>query len=1047
MEAVDKENQMPLPKKSGGDDTVMLSSALRKRLQNLQRSKAPEQALSSSCEDVTVNLQQPESAGMSPSQVNHLMHKLGDASIDLWSGILSDRLGLGPADWLSFLEQVETRVEQEPQAGMLDADSVLHLHRLAAETLPKSIYRKYLPYEKLWLRHATWKLKYRDASDAKQMLKHMQVEGMGERNGVWYTLMAQIEGKTGKLTKVESVLRKGLEKCPASEHAAIEIAWDQMLTVAFPRNAEPFEVSDSTETIMLLKSGDQSTSSDCTQTVQLSTTSRAPTMQSQQPERTVSLSHRKTVPERDPPSKKPGASGQSTGSITIQNDMDAPTVMLSTSSPTSSSRVKPPSNTANGLERAKPAKKPVRKVRSLGGLKSFGGAVRAPRSAPEALVTASQEEVIASQPGSVSKSAGLTFDRLSLGPIQERDGRSSDGSCNSTASEETILASACPVDLTGNGKVDAVGYDTSGNGKIDSLDTTKDGLIDSKIVPNEIQQGQIELSEQPTVEISEISTRTSQEQNIQLAHKEEENRRALLKVVECPSSENKECITIENRSYRKLCIVGRGGSCKVYKVIGPNGTILAMKRIRVDNDDGFEQFINEIELLFKLKGKDNIIQLHDQSVNRSKGMVYMVFEYGEIDLHKLLQRQQGKPVKDNFIRLYWQQMLEAVHTIHEQRIVHSDLKPANFLIVEGTLKLIDFGIAAAIEGNDTTNIVRDAQVGTINYMSPEALSPPETENEFKLSRKSDIWSMGCILYQMVFGKTPFHHLTNIMSKMRAITDERHDIKFPDCPDMNLIDTLKSCLQRDLVDRPGIPELLQHPYVTGMRTEPVGSVADVDASSNATLQAILQQVATAGKSGQDASAMVQMMLTKLQRGEDVTGTFATDGDSANSASTANISNSTNGSHNSSTGTITSTATSTKSTSSGSSSDTSSTQLQTLRAPPLAPPPPPPLLAASAVNGTAGSTNACTTAAQTNVEIFRSGDTPAELHEQIRSRAAKLRPVSSRPSRPEHRAGGGGGTGHDLMMQRMAALRRAHSTEDTATVDLAGNNSDNDDTSGW
>ena len=55
-------------------------------------------------------------------------------------------------------------------------------------------------------------------------------------------------------------------------------------------------------------------------------------------------------------------------------------------------------------------------------------------------------------------------------------------------------------------------------------------------------------------------------------------------------------------------------------------------------------------------------------------------------------------------------MLEAVNTIHKERIVHSDLKPANFLMVSGTLKLIDLGIAKGIEGNDTTNIVRDNQV-------------------------------------------------------------------------------------------------------------------------------------------------------------------------------------------------------------------------------------------------------------------------------------------------------------------------------------------------
>ena len=75
----------------------------------------------------------------------------------------------------------------------------------------------------------------------------------------------------------------------------------------------------------------------------------------------------------------------------------------------------------------------------------------------------------------------------------------------------------------------------------------------------------------------------------------------------------------------------------------------------------------------------------------------------------------------NFIRLTWHQMLNAVHCIHEERIIHSDLKPANFLFVRGALKLIDFGIAKAIQSEDTTNIYRDSQIGTLNYMSPEAI--------------------------------------------------------------------------------------------------------------------------------------------------------------------------------------------------------------------------------------------------------------------------------------------------------------------------------------
>lgn len=59
-------------------------------------------------------------------------------------------------------------------------------------------------------------------------------------------------------------------------------------------------------------------------------------------------------------------------------------------------------------------------------------------------------------------------------------------------------------------------------------------------------------------------------------------------------------------------------------------------------------------------------------------------------------------------------MLQAVHVIHEEKIVHSDLKPANFVLVRGQLKLIDFGIANAI-ANDTTNIQRDHQVSVVLF--------------------------------------------------------------------------------------------------------------------------------------------------------------------------------------------------------------------------------------------------------------------------------------------------------------------------------------------
>ena len=185
-------------------------------------------------------------------------------------------------------------------------------------------------------------------------------------------------------------------------------------------------------------------------------------------------------------------------------------------------------------------------------------------------------------------------------------------------------------------------------------------------------------------------------------------------------------------------------------------------------------------------------------------------------------------------------MLQAVHVIHEEKIIHSDLKPANFVVVRGQLKLIDFGIANAI-ANDTTNIHRESHVGTVNYMSPEAIELQEGVRRFKVGRPSDIWSLGCILYQMVYGAPPFHKL-GVYQKMRAIPDPQYCIEYPEhstrfespqksgdgSPQQNkvldhmtrrvsnvVIETIKRCLDRAPKARATIPELLENEWL-GMK---------------------------------------------------------------------------------------------------------------------------------------------------------------------------------------------------------------------------------------
>jgi len=161
------------------------------------------------------------------------------------------------------------------------------------------------------------------------------------------------------------------------------------------------------------------------------------------------------------------------------------------------------------------------------------------------------------------------------------------------------------------------------------------------------------------------------------------------------------------------------------------------------------------------------------------------------------------------VRSYTRQCLEGLKYLHEKRVIHRDIKPANILIDDGgKIMLADFGASKAMKGMATVETEVHSIRGTPYFMAPEVIK------QTNVGRKSDIWSLGGTILQMMTGEPPWKSmgLKDPAALMFKIASSGESPPIPEGTAENLRSFLSSCFQIEPKERARADELLTHAFI-------------------------------------------------------------------------------------------------------------------------------------------------------------------------------------------------------------------------------------------
>ncbi|XP_059633399.1 MAP3K epsilon protein kinase 1-like [Cornus florida] len=253
--------------------------------------------------------------------------------------------------------------------------------------------------------------------------------------------------------------------------------------------------------------------------------------------------------------------------------------------------------------------------------------------------------------------------------------------------------------------------------------------------------------------------------------------------------------------------IGKGAYGRVYKGLDlENGDFVAIKQVSLENiaQEDLNIIMQEIDLLKNLNHKNIVKYLGSL---KTKTHLHIILEYVENgSLANIIKPNKFGPFPESLVAVYIAQVLEGLVYLHEQGVIHRDIKGANILTTkEGLVKLADFGVATKLTEADVNT---HSVVGTPYWMAPEVIEMSG------VCAASDIWSVGCTVIELLTCVPPYYDLQPMPALFRIVQDEHPPI--PDGLSPAITDFLRQCFKKDARQRPDAKTLLSHPWMQNSR---------------------------------------------------------------------------------------------------------------------------------------------------------------------------------------------------------------------------------------